>query len=101
MLVAKDPYEEVLKEMHSIHEAKNADYGMSAARTFETFGMIAYLVRLSDKLNRAVHLVQSGQQSVKEESLYDTLLDMSNYAAMAAAELRLRKNENKKEKGNN
>lgn len=88
MLIVKDPYEEVLEEMKSIHEAKNADYGGSAWKTYQEYGMVSYLVRLADKLHRATSLVRTNERRVKDEKLYDTLLDMANYAAMAASEIK-------------
>lgn len=80
-------YDTVLQEMKQIHDAKNHDYGDSAHRTFEDFGITAYLVRMSDKLNRLVALTKNGNQQVNDEKIYDTLVDLANYAAMAAGEL--------------
>lgn len=60
---------------------KNADYGNS----YKQYGLIGVLVRLQDKINRALHISQHGIH-VKDESLRDTLIDLHNYAAMALME---------------
>ena len=60
---------------------KNADYGSS----YKQYGLIGVLVRLQDKINRALHITQNGIH-VKDETLRDTLIDLHNYAAMALME---------------
>jgi len=60
---------------------KNADYGNS----YKQYGLIGVLVRLQDKINRALHITQYGIH-VKDETLRDTLIDLHNYAAMALME---------------
>ena len=60
---------------------KNADYGNS----YKQYGLIGVLVRLQDKINRALHITQHGIH-VKDETLRDTLIDLHNYAAMALME---------------
>jgi len=60
---------------------KNADYGNS----YKQYGLIGVLVRLQDKINRALHITQNGIH-VKDETLRDTLIDLHNYAAMALME---------------
>jgi hypothetical protein len=60
---------------------KNADYGSS----YKQYGLIGVLVRLQDKINRALHITQHGIH-VKDETLRDTLIDLHNYAAMALME---------------
>ena len=61
---------------------KNADYGNS----YKQFGLIGVLVRLQDKMNRAMNVTQNSIQ-VKDETLRDTLIDLHNYAAMALMEM--------------
>ena len=61
---------------------KNADYGNS----YKQYGLIGVLVRLQDKINRALNITKNGIQ-VKDESLRDTLIDLHNYAAMALMEI--------------
>lgn len=61
---------------------KNADYGNS----YKQFGLIGVLVRLQDKMNRAMNITQNSIQ-VKDETLRDTLIDLHNYAAMALMEM--------------
>ena len=61
---------------------KNYDYGNS----YKQFGLIGVLVRLQDKMNRAMHITQNSIQ-VKDETLRDTLIDLHNYAAMAIMEM--------------
>ena len=60
---------------------KNADYGNS----YKQYGLIGVLVRLQDKINRALNISKNGIH-VKDESLRDTLIDLHNYAAMALME---------------
>ena len=58
---------------------KNADYGDAFAK----FGIIGVLVRIEDKIQRALSISNSGVTLVEDEGLRDTLLDLHNYAAMA------------------
>jgi hypothetical protein len=60
---------------------KNADYGDS----YKQYGLVGVLVRLQDKINRALNITKNGIQ-IKDESLRDTLIDLHNYAAMALME---------------
>lgn len=69
----------VQKEALTLFEKKNKDYGDA----FANFGTIGVLVRLSDKISRAVSISKSSVTLVKDESLRDTLIDLHNYAAMA------------------
>lgn len=81
-----DKFKKVLQEMSDIHTAKNHDYGASTDKTYEEFGLTAYLVRMSDKLNRAKTLVNSDAK-VSDEKMRDTLIDLAVYSAMAVASL--------------
>ena len=63
----------------TLFEKKNTDYGDA----FANFGTIGVLVRLSDKISRAVSISKTSVTLVKDESLRDTLIDLHNYAAMA------------------
>lgn len=58
---------------------KNADYGDAFAK----FGLIGVLMRIEDKIQRALSISNSGITLVNDEGLRDTLLDLHNYAAMA------------------
>ena len=75
-----------IKQMEDIqHQAlemfrrKNADYGDAFAK----FGVIGVLMRIEDKIQRALSISKSQIQLVKDEKIEDTLLDLHNYAAMA------------------
>lgn len=80
-------HEKLLKDLHGIYVAKNQDYGNSIHDTYEKYGLISFLVRIEDKLNRARTLT-TREASVVEEKIEDTLLDMANYAILAVMELR-------------
>jgi hypothetical protein len=68
---------------------KNHDYGNSFEESLDQFGIVAGIVRMSDKMNRLVSLTdESKTQQVGSESLLDTLEDLSNYAAMTACWLK-------------
>lgn len=83
-------FKEIVTKMAKTYEEKNHDYGDSAHKTFEQFGLTSFLVRLSDKLNRAITL-NKVEAKIKDEKIEDTLLDMANYCVMALIELRKEK----------
>ena len=58
---------------------KNADYG----NAFAKFGTIGVLMRIEDKIQRALSITKNGVNLVNDEGIKDTLLDLHNYAAMA------------------
>jgi len=74
---------EVLKEIQDscreLFEKKNKDYGDA----FAQFGTIGVLIRISDKISRAVNITKNDITLVKDERLRDTLMDLHNYSAMA------------------
>ena len=57
---------------------KNADYGDA----FAQFGIIGVLMRIEDKIQRALSITKNGITIINDESIRDTLLDLHNYAAM-------------------
>jgi len=58
---------------------KNTDYGDA----FAEFGVIGVLMRIEDKIKRALSITKNGINLVNDESIRDTMLDLHNYAAMA------------------
>jgi len=76
---------EICQELYNIYVIKNHDYGDSFGRTFKDLGIISAITRMYDKLNRLISLTKTPQQV--DESLRDTLLDLSNYAIMSIMEL--------------
>ena len=73
-----EQYRAIHGEALELFIRKNADYGDA----FATFGTIGVLVRIQDKLNRAISL-DKNKITLVDESIRDTLLDLHNYAAMA------------------
>lgn len=84
-------FEGVCNSLIRLHKAKDKDYGSSAEATFNEYGLVSYLVRLSDKLNRLKSLTRSGEREVNDESIEDTLQDLAAYAIMAVVSLRNKK----------
>lgn len=83
---------DICKELNDITAAKDHDYGDSTHATYQKFGIMSYLTRLYDKLNRASVLAKNGGDAkVTDEKLEDTLLDMANYCILAVDDLRQEK----------
>ncbi|MCI6457137.1 MAG: DUF1599 domain-containing protein [Clostridium sp.] len=82
-------FEEITTAMLDLYKRKNADYGNSVAKTFDEYGLVSFLVRIEDKLNRVATLTKKSttEQQVKDEKIEDTLLDLANYSIMALIEL--------------
>ena len=60
---------------------KNKRYGNSFHQTIEEYGIVALLIRLTDKLNRLKTAYQY------HESMEDTLLDIAGYAILGLIEI--------------
>ena len=73
-----DEFLKVQKDNFELFKKKNKDYGDS----FNDFGVIGILIRNFDKLNRLINVSKNCVNYVKDESLRDTLIDISNYAVM-------------------
>ena len=81
-------FDDILKEMSDLYKLKNADYGNSFDKLLDNLkddvpAEIVFFIRASDKLNRIKSLAKK-EASVKEEKLYDTVIDLANYSAMFA-----------------
>lgn len=84
-------HQNICNYLHDLYYRKNSDYGGSVTDTFNKYGLVSFLVRLEDKLNRARSLNNRGSAKVTDEKLEDTLMDMANYAMLAVIELRMSK----------
>lgn len=71
------------KELQEIFVKKNTDYGNSFEESLEKHGLIAAIVRMEDKMSR-LNTLSKNDALVKDESIIDTLKDLSNYALMTA-----------------
>lgn len=71
--------ETIQKQGLELFKKKNKDYGDAFAK----FGSIGVLVRIQDKISRAINISNKQINLVDDESIKDTLIDLHNYAAMA------------------
>lgn len=84
-------HKQLCEQMHETYKKKNQDYGDSFSKSIEKWGFIAAMVRMEDKFNRLENLLNKSKEEmlVKDESIFDTLLDLSAYAMMTAMEFEL------------
>tara|TARA_A100001035_G_C27561070_1_gene398610 strand:- start:154 stop:417 length:264 start_codon:yes stop_codon:yes gene_type:complete len=61
-----------------LFKKKNKDYGDAFAK----FGLIGILMRIEDKIQRAISVDKNKVVLVNDETIKDTLIDLHNYAAM-------------------
>jgi hypothetical protein len=78
------------KQGLEIIRAKNMDYSTNddPFKNFRMWGKLGFAVRMSDKVSRIQQLITKGKAEVLDESLEDTLLDLSNYAHLMLAYLK-------------
>lgn len=81
--ITKENMQKAHDELLQTFVDKNADYGNSFEYSLEEYGLIAALIRMEDKMGRLRTLIKS-EAKVKDESISDTLRDLSNYALMAS-----------------
>jgi hypothetical protein len=65
-------------EALALFTKKNADYGDAFAK----FGVIGVLMRIEDKIQRALSITKNGINLIDDETLRDTMIDLHNYSAM-------------------
>lgn len=93
--ITKENMQNAHDELLQTFVNKNADYGNSFESSLEEYGLIAALIRMDDKMGRLRTLIKSSiineildnesdGAKVKDESISDTLRDLSNYALMAS-----------------
>ena len=75
-------YDAIMKELRAIYVAKNSDYGNSVTDTYAKFGDVSFMVRITDKINRATSLLSKNNRQVQDEKLEDTIKDMINYGIL-------------------
>lgn len=100
--MTKDDYmkfhENFCQQMMKVTKAKNADYTGNSKDPFANFTRVeeleictteqGFLTRMTDKLCRINSYAQKGMLEVKDESVFDTLLDLANYSALMAGYIR-------------
>ena len=85
MKINTNSMKKVYEELFNTFCKKNHDYGNSFELSLDKHGLVAGVVRMEDKMNRLSTLVDSDTDAqIASESLVDTLMDLSNYAAMSA-----------------
>lgn len=77
----------VLNELSDLYHRKNHDYGDSFRKSLDEFGLVAAVVRMSDKMERVKALSKADNAKVTDEKIRDTLVDLANYAIMTVMEL--------------
>lgn len=87
-------FREITNKMYELYTRKNNDYGDSVSKTYEIYGLDAFLVRITDKVGRLNALSRQKKRLVKDEKIEDTLIDLANYAVLALVELKLEDSRN-------
>lgn len=72
-------FRKIQDEGYELFKKKNIDYG----NAFEEHGAIGILVRMNDKIKRAMNISDKNITLIDTESLRDTLIDLHNYSALA------------------
>lgn len=77
-----EKFEKITQLMLEIYKVKNANYGSSFDKSLDEDGLIVSKIRLGDKFNRFASLLKKDSMGTADESIYDTLLDLANYAIL-------------------
>lgn len=81
-------FKSIANGLADLYERKNSDYGDSFGRSYEKYGSISSLTRISDKFNRLESLMLGKEQKVQDEKVEDTLADMASYCIMTIMEMK-------------
>lgn len=89
-----DPYDETLIRMSRIRQSKSSDYGDTASKMFDRYGVKYFTMMVEQKMERIRNLADADRVP-NHESIDDSFLDAANYCVMAIAELRRRDDRNR------
>ena len=87
MISSEERFISVLQELSDLYHRKNHDYGDSFRKSLAEFGLVAAVVRMSDKMERIKTLSKGEKAEITDEKIRDSLVDLANYAIMAIMEL--------------
>ena len=83
----KKRFKEIMEEMNTLYQKKNADYGDSFHRAWKKFGSTVGLVYMDAKMNRIDQLLAHPEaQQIHSEKIEDTLIALANYAVLTIME---------------
>lgn len=90
-----EKHETICKQLNSIYQKKNHDYGDSFSDTYRKLGIISCVTRITDKVNRLASLCtkEDAERQVLDENIIDTLIDAANYCILTIIELERDKND--------
>ena len=91
-----EEHKNLCNKLNELYSKKNAAYGDSFGDTFQKLGIISAITRITDKYNRLVTLSTNPKIPFGDESIKDTLIDLSNYCLMTILEIE-RSEDNKHE----
>lgn len=72
----------ILDKLYKVFQLKNAAYGNSFMNSIKKYGLIAAIVRISDKIERINTLINNPTLDTNNESLQDSYEDLINYCIM-------------------
>lgn len=102
-------FEETTQKMIETMKKKNADYSGSRDEeyAFANFDSVQHIglcsaevglmTRMMDKVTRVSGFIRKGVLEVKDESIEDTLIDLSNYSLLLAAYIKSKKEKAKQD----
>lgn len=73
--------------LHEIYKKKNEAYGDSFGKTYKELGPVSAVTRMYDKFHRIIALTKGAKNDIIDESIRDTLMDLSNYCIMTVIEM--------------
>lgn len=76
-------FSEISESLDKFTSKKNEAYGDAYGKNFETFGLTYAAIEVFNKTNRIVTLTKNNQDSANNESLFDSYVDLRNYAEFA------------------
>lgn len=75
-------HQKVCQELGKTFRDKNHDYGNSFEQSLNSYGLLASLIRVEDKINRFKSLIN--KDAKVDESIRDTVMDAANYLILTA-----------------
>ena len=75
-------YQYLLNNLEETYKAKNNDYGNSFADTYEKFGCVSFLVRITDEYNKLLTLCDPNIPEQRVKKIDDTILGLANYCLL-------------------